>query len=129
MAKEANLNDMAVVREACIAINEDVCNKTGIHYFDEWVTPDTLKHNEMFFITESSLRDLVENGDVCDRDANEVIEYFKSKESKVPMAFYDLGWGYIFRVDDTEFLICSSSWSSSTPFLERAERVVSSDVY
>lgn len=129
MAKEANLNDIAVVREACTTINEDVCNKTGIHYFDEWVTPDTLKHNEMFFITESSLRDLVENGSVCDRDANEVIEYFKSKESKVPMALYDLGWGYIFRVDETEFLICSSSWSSSTPFLERAERIVASDLY
>lgn len=124
MAKKANLNDRVAIREACITINEYVSNKTGIHYFDEWVTPETLKPNEMFFITESSLRDLVENGGVCDRDAESVIEYFNSNESKVPMTFYYLGWGYIFRVDETEFLICSDQWSSTTPFLERAERIV-----
>ena len=124
MAKKANLNDRAVIREACIAINDYVSDQTNIHYIDDWVTPETLKPNEMFFITESSLRDLVENGGVCDRDAESVIEYFNSNESKVPMAFYYLGWGYIFRVDETEFLICSDQWSNTTPFLEQAERVV-----
>lgn len=124
MAKKVDLNDRAIMREACIAINDRISDEVGIHYFDEWVTLDTLQNNEMFFITESSLRDLAENGGVCDRNAEEVIEYLNSKESKNLMVLYDIGWGYIFRANETEFLIWSNSWSDSTPFVERAERVV-----
>lgn len=124
MAKKANFNDRATIREACIAINDYVSDQTGIHSIDDWVTPETLEPNEMFFITESSLRDLVENRGICDRNAEGIVEYLNSKASKVPMTFYSLRWGYIFRVDETEFLIYSNSWSDSAPFVERAERTV-----
>lgn len=124
MAKKVNLDDRAAIREACIAINNFVSANGGPYHNIAYVTPDILEPNEMFFITESSLRDLAENGGICDKDAKEVIRYLNSYASKSLMDFYYLGFGYIFKANETEFLMCTNSFDDLTPFLERAERAV-----
>lgn len=124
MAKKVNLDDRATIREACIAINDFVSANGGAYHNIAYITPDILEPNEMFFITESSLRDLAENGGICDRDADRVIEYLDSGASRRLMTLHRLEWGYIFRANETEFLIYSNSWSDSAPFVERAERAI-----